>query len=116
MEDWRLYPDKLKQLEWDECRTARHIGAISLIARRADVPVILQGAKIKPDAESGGARELFYHPLHENRHQNDAIMHFFYYTQTELIAKGVRLPANTNEESHDGAVDSRRRAGEARVA
>jgi hypothetical protein len=85
MEDWRLYPDKMRGLAWDQCRTARHIGALSFIARTHNIPVILQPAAIKQRAVVGGAQELFYRPLHENRHQNDAIMHFFFYTQTELM-------------------------------
>ena len=85
MEDWRLYPDKLKSLAWDPCRTARHIGALTFMAQLHDIPVIMQPAAIKTRAVKGGAQELFDTPLHENRHANDAKMHFFYYTQTELM-------------------------------
>jgi len=80
-EDWSLYPWVIKTgaLDFDKCRTARGIGALTLIARIAGIPFILQGADIKDGAKAAGAEELFLHPLHENRHQNDAIMHGAFY-------------------------------------
>jgi hypothetical protein len=84
-EDWRLYPDKMKALAWDQCRTARVIGALKFICSHWDIPFILQPAAIKAQAQAAGAREFYYTPLHENRHQNDAIQHFVFYTQTELL-------------------------------
>lgn len=85
MEDWRLYPDKLQGLAWDPCRTARHIGALTFMAQLHDIEVVMQPAAIKKRAEDGGAREFFNKPLYENRHANDAIMHFVFYSQTELM-------------------------------
>lgn len=93
-EDWRLYPDKMKALAWDQCRTARVIGALKFICRQQGIPFILQPAAIKQRAVDGGAEEFFYRPLHENRHQNDAIMHFVFYTQTELL--GLRTTGLDN--------------------
>lgn len=84
VEDWRIYPWKAKELSWDQCRTARLIGALTYIARVNDIDFILQGAKIKERAVAGGAEELYYKPLHENRHQNDSIQHAVFYLQTEL--------------------------------
>ena len=83
-EDWVIYPWKAKSLAWDECRTARLIGAITWVANKYDVPVHFQGAKIKERAVAGGAEAYFLRPLHENRHANDAIMHGVFYVQTEL--------------------------------
>lgn len=85
-EDFRIYPWEAKNLAWDQVRTARLIGALTFMARIHEIPFVLQGAKIKERAVAGGAEELFYRPLVENRHQNDAIMHFVYYTQTELLS------------------------------
>ncbi len=79
-EDWRLYPDKLKSLAWDQCRTARLIGALTLVTRVFRLGWYLQPAAIKNAAVTAGAEELFYRPLHENRHQNDAIMHGVYFS------------------------------------
>jgi hypothetical protein len=79
MEDWALYPWKLKSLGWDKCHTARGIGAIELIGRISGIQVVLQPAAIKKDAVAAGAEELFLTPLHENRHCNDAIMHGTFY-------------------------------------
>jgi hypothetical protein len=79
VEDWALYPWKLKSLAWDKCRTARGIGALEYICDINHINFILQPAAIKKTAVAGGAEDLFYHPLHENRHQNDAIMHGVYY-------------------------------------
>lgn len=90
-EDFRIYPWEAQKgtLNWDQVRTARLIGKLEFIAELHEIPFILQGANIKKRAVAGGAEELFYRPLHENRHQNDAIMHFVYFTQTEL--RGVKL-------------------------
>ena len=78
IEDWALYPWKLQSLAWDKCRTARGIGALEFIAKAAGKPYILQPASIKDAAVAGGAEDLFFRPLDENRHQNDAIMHGVY--------------------------------------
>lgn len=78
-EDWALYPWELPNLGWDKCRTARGIGGLQLVCQAADVPFILQPAKIKETAVAAGAEEQFLRPLHENRHANDAIMHGVYY-------------------------------------
>jgi hypothetical protein len=83
MEDWRLYPWVMytpdgrasHALDFDQCRTARLIGAITHVARIYGIPVHLQGADIKETAVSAGAENFYYKPLHENRHQNDAIQH-----------------------------------------
>jgi len=79
MEDWALYPWKLKELGWDKCRTARGIGAIELICRVSGIQLVLQPAAIKKGVVAAGAEELFLKPLHENRHANDAIMHGVFY-------------------------------------
>lgn len=89
-EDFRIYPWAAKQLAWDRVRTARVIGALTFMARLKDIPFILQPAAIKKAAQAAGAEELYYRPLHENRHQNDAIQHFVFYTNTELL--GLNLP------------------------
>jgi hypothetical protein len=90
-EDFRLYPWKLKDgsMDFDEVRTARVIGAMTFMAQLLHVPMILQGADIKPAAEAAGAEELYDRPLYENRHSNDAIQHFVFYTNVELM--GVKL-------------------------
>lgn len=101
-EDWRLYPDKMHALAWDQCRTARVIGALRFICRTMHIPMVLQPAAIKERAKAGGAEEFFYKPLHENRHQNDAIMHYVFYTGTELL--GLRT---TGLDSLPGKPDNR---------
>lgn len=82
-EDWRLYPHIMytpdgrasHALDWDQCRTARLIGKIELACALSSTLLHLQPAKIKETAINAGAEQLFYKPLHENRHQNDSIMH-----------------------------------------
>lgn len=96
-EDFRLYPWAVKQLSWDRVRTARVIGALTFMARVKDIPFILQPAAIKKAAVAAGAEELFYRPLHENRHQNDAIMHFCFFVSSELLG----LPLNVDAASED---------------
>jgi len=95
-EDFRLYPWAAKLLAWNQFRTVRLIGSLQVCCRRHDIPFILQGAKIKERAQAGGAAELYYHPLHENRHANDAIQHFSFFTQTELL--GNKTPETAYEE------------------
>lgn len=94
IERFALYPWVIKEggLDFDEVRTAQGIGALKFIARHANIPVTMQPATIKEPAQAGGARELFYRPLHENRHQNDAIMHGWYYAATRLGGQTIELP------------------------
>lgn len=98
-EDWRLYPSHLKSLAWDQCRTARLIGGLTGLARIHQIPLVLQPAAIKPAAEAAGAKELYWKPQHENRHQNDAVQHFVFFTQTELMG----MPSKVNLETLPGA-------------
>lgn len=79
VEQWQLYPWKIKDLAFDECRTARAIGALTHICRRYGVKLIFQGADIKEGAKQAGAENLFLEPPHENRHANDATMHGVYW-------------------------------------
>ena len=88
-EDWRLYPWKLKSLGWDQCRTARLIGALTLCTRVFQLDWTLQPAAIKEEAVRCGAEEFFYRPLHENRHANDAIMHHSYHLAFGPDGSGV---------------------------
>lgn len=100
-EDFRIYPWAAKQLSWDRVRTARVIGALTDKCRpaRYDLPFILQPASIKKAAQMAGAEELYYRPLHENRHQNDAIQHFVFYVNTELMGKTLPMGNDTPENS-----------------
>jgi hypothetical protein len=67
-ENWTLYPEVAMagHLNWDECRTA---------CRFTGWAYEQQPALIKQRAIAAGAESFFYHPLRENRHANDAIMH-----------------------------------------
>jgi hypothetical protein len=78
-EEWQLYPWELQNLAWDKCRTARAIGALTLICRRFGVELIFQGADIKEGAKQAGAEALYLEPVHENRHANDSIQHGVFY-------------------------------------
>ena len=101
-EDWRLYPDKLKALAWDQCRTARLIGALTAYTRIHRLNWHLQPASIKPEAQRAGCEELYYRPLHENRHQNDAIQHFVYFTTYGPDGSG-RTPSNVSNKERDSS-------------
>jgi hypothetical protein len=79
IEDWVIYEWEAQNLAWDKCRTARGIGALEFICRTADVPYTLQPAKIKETARAAGVEDLYYRPLDENRHQNDALQHAVYW-------------------------------------
>ena len=89
-EDFRIYPWLVKELAFDQVRTARVIGALTYLAQRYRIPLHLQGANIKSAAVAAGAEELYDRPLRENRHQNDAIQHFVFFTNVELL--GIKLP------------------------
>lgn len=86
-EVFALYPWKAKALSWDEFRTVQLIGAIKLICDRHDIPWIKQPAQIKERAVAAGAEEVFVRPLHENRHQNDSLMHGIWYNLTQRVEK-----------------------------
>lgn len=81
VEDWVLYPWAMEQgaLNFDKCRTARVIGALELTAQIAGIPLKHQGAKIKETAQAAGVEDLYTKPLHENRHQNDAMQHYVFF-------------------------------------
>lgn len=91
VEDFRVYPWEARKgtLDWDQVRTARLIGALTLAARRGGLDFVLQPAKIKERAEAAGAAELFLKPLYENRHANDAIRHGIYYLAIQRGATAV---------------------------
>lgn len=97
-EDWRLYPHKLKALAWDQCRTARLIGGLKMLCRLHGIPFRLQPAAIKAEAMRLGAEEFYYHPLHPNRHQNDAIQHWVYYTEFGSDGSGYTPSSVSNQE------------------
>ncbi len=100
-EDWRLYPWALGDLKFDQCRTARVIGAITFMARLKGLPLILQGANIKSAAQAAGAEEFYYRPLKENRHQNDAIQHYIFFTNTVLLGLPLPIPDSVREENYE---------------
>lgn len=93
IENWSLYPWVLKtgHMDWDECRTARLIGSIYQACRVADWNYEQQPALIKERAIAAGAEAFFVTPLHENRHQNDAIMHGVYRNAKERSAPWTNL-------------------------
>lgn len=92
-EDFRIYPWEAKKgsLNWDQVRTARLLGALTITAKMSGMEFILQGAKIKERAEAAGAEALFMSPLNENRHANDAIRHGVYYLAIERGAQAVPM-------------------------
>lgn len=102
-EDFRIYPWEARKgsLDWDQVRTARVIGAITFMCRQAAVPLVFQGADIKNAAMAAGAEEYFYSPLKPNRHQNDAIQHWVFYTNVELMQLPLPVPASVREEDHE---------------
>lgn len=100
-EDFRIYPWKIKDLKFDRVRTARVIGALTFMARVMDIPLVLQGANIKAAAQAAGAEELYYRPLRENRHQNDAIQHFVFFTNVELLGLPLPIPAPDETNTED---------------
>lgn len=95
IEKFALYPWKAKDLAFNEFRTVQLIGALKLIAFDFDIEVEPQSAQIKERALAGGAEEFFIRPLHENRHQNDSIMHGFFYEQVTVRGKKLKPKADT---------------------
>lgn len=100
-EDFRIYPWAAASLAFDRVRTARVIGALTFMAQKFHIPFVLQGANIKPAAVAAGAEELYYKPLRENRHQNDAIQHFVFFTNTELLGLPLPIPEGTGPEAYE---------------
>ena len=104
-EDFRIYPWKIKALKFNPVRTARAIGAITYICRRNGIEFVLQPAAIKDAAQKAGADELYDFPLKENRHSNDALQHFTYYTQSVLRGANIPVPNEGVQGLDDGGVD-----------
>jgi hypothetical protein len=100
-EDFRIYPWEAESLAFDQVRTARVIGAITFMCRLHSIPLIFQGANIKAAAQAAGAEEFYYRPLKENRHQNDAIQHYVFYTNVELMGVALPVPDSVRVETHD---------------
>jgi len=98
-EDFRVYPWKIQALKFDPVRTARVIGAITWFARHHNIDLVFQGANIKKAAVLAGAEEFYDFPLHENRHSNDAIQHFVYYTNAVML--GRPLPLSNEKEAFE---------------
>lgn len=99
VEDFRLYPHVMRTgaLDWNPVRTARLIGALTFIARVRGIPFITQPASIKTAAKAAGAEELYIVPTHDNRHHNDAIQHYVFFTGTELMS--IPMPARDEVET-----------------
>lgn len=97
-EDFRIYPWKAKDLAMDPVRTARVIGAITFMCRKKSIPLIFQGANIKKAAQRAGVSEFYDHPLYENRHSNDALQHYAYFVNTQLL--GRKLPLSNEPEDY----------------
>lgn len=102
VENWSLYPWVMKTgaMDFDECRTARLIGSIYAACRFTGWSYEQQPALIKDRAMAAGAESYFSHPLRENRHANDAIMHGVFRNAkdagaqwTDLSAKQFAVPA-----------------------
>lgn len=105
LEDFRIYPNKCRELAWNPVRTARIIGAITFMCRELGVELVLQPASIKDAAKRAGAEELYVRPLHENRHQNDSAQHFVFFTHTELNGARLVVPNQGVQKREDtGAV------------
>jgi hypothetical protein len=90
-EKFVLYPWAAKDLKWDEFRTSQLIGSLTFMCALFNVELHKQPASIKERALAGGAKELFVRPLHENRHQNDSIMHGFFYHQVEVKGHNLKI-------------------------
>jgi hypothetical protein len=88
-------------MHFDKVRTARVIGAITFMCRMTNTPLHFQGANIKAAAVAAGAEELYYRPLTENRHQNDAIQHYVFFTNVELLKLPLPVPDSVEKESYE---------------
>lgn len=94
-EKFVLYPWEAKNLSWDEFRTVQLIGALTFMARLSDIPIYKQPATIKEPARAAGAESMFLHPLYDNRHQNDSIMHGWFYVMVEMKGANLVVPDGT---------------------
>jgi len=80
-ENFVIYKSKAMALVGQEIRTIRLIGALCFMAREKGLDIHDQPASIKTQAEVGGAEAFFLRPLHDNRHSNDALRHYWYFAQ-----------------------------------
>jgi hypothetical protein len=94
-ERFALYEDKAQDLIGDEFRTSQLIGWLFGCTTLFDVRFHKQSAAIKKGALDAGAREFFVKPVHENRHQNDSIMHAFFYLAVECRGATIHVPGGS---------------------
>ena len=87
IEEFVLYPDKMRSLIGGSMRTSEMIGALRWIATELRIPSIMQGAGVKdPTRKQCEARGLEWHDT-ASGHSSDARLHLFHYLLKEKLIK-----------------------------
>jgi len=81
------YKNPGKNLAWDDMIASQAIGAIKHVARRNQIPVVLQKNSIKPIGY--GYANQKYIPGRRGKHWQDAMAHVYFY----LVEQKIGLPA-----------------------
>jgi len=68
VEDFLLYPNKMRQLKWNRLRTIRVIGVIEFVCQKRDIPCIFQLAKERLSIEVKEVRGFNIHATQALRH------------------------------------------------
>jgi len=81
------YKNPGKTLAWDPMYASEAIGAIKHVARRNQIPIVIQKNSIKPVGY--GFANQKYIPGKKGLHWQDAMAHVYYY----LVTQKIGLPA-----------------------
>jgi len=107
VEDYRVYPWKMRQHVWSPLNTVRLIGAIDLICKDLKVPIVLQGAnKAKVITDERLKAWGLWKP--GNPHAMDAVRHLVSYI---ILGKTKEIPhGSTHRKSGRNARAAKRRS------
>ena len=101
IEEWRLYPNKTKEMVGSDFPTAQLIGQMKYLIARADRPVVMQPAAIKKPTEAlMKVRGIQHEAVRQGRggHAKDAETHAWHYVLRYLMkednAQSSESPGN----------------------
>jgi hypothetical protein len=104
MEEYVLYPWKMKQQEWSDFPEPRLIGAIQFMCKRRKIPCMMQGANLaKGFCTDDKLKSWGYFPA-SAKHARDSIRHGCYFLLFNNGKTGV--PSRANRGSRGGGSSS----------
>lgn len=85
VEDFRLYTWKAQQQSWSRLETVKLIGAVEILGKMNNIPVVLQSPAHKPIAYMWAGLKVPKN--HDMSHETDAFVHGVYYLQKHGVRR-----------------------------